>query len=510
MSTNRPKRNIKPSTKFGDFVCSNMNVKSVNSSTVKAGKDKMNDNSGENFEDIDTNVINNSLNDNGSQEVRVSDDTKEVNGECNNEEKQVHSKEEKNDAELIGVKKGMNADGDHTKAKVEIDKRLIVIPTEMDGNGSEVVVFDEVMVAEGSKRWEKTLCGYFFGYSMSRNELRYNLRRMWSRHGFKEIIDFNNGIYFIKFHSNEGLEYVVNNGPWMMTWTAKGISALASRVGKPMVMDQITTTLCKEVGLGMLESWWRCLKTVKVVYDWKPHICLSCCVFGHTNMRCGKKNVEEATKTIRKVTDMESNKDEGNKQRGPSTDNEGFTTVQKKKGKVTTEKVLKPNYKPNTQQPKGGTSKQGVMSRKPNPQFAYQPKKNEGVARTIPPIKPDQNEKVKNKTMKRSANKYYVLELYDENEICELNDIKNKEIFKGFIKQKRVPTESDMLFWNIDMVAYYKQRKEQESSIGKSIKDKKGRTNKEENDMFKDDSGMTECLNVNEMMGMDRGILSDC
>ncbi|GKE79085.1 zinc knuckle CX2CX4HX4C containing protein, partial [Tanacetum coccineum] len=95
--------------------------------------------------------------------------------------------------------------------------RLVVIPTEMDGNGSEVVIFDEVMVAEGSKRWDKTLCGYFFGYIMLVNELRYNLRRMWSRHGFKEIIDFNNRIYFIKFHSNEGLEYVVNNGPWMMS-----------------------------------------------------------------------------------------------------------------------------------------------------------------------------------------------------------------------------------------------------------------------------------------------------
>nr|GEW88052.1 reverse transcriptase domain-containing protein [Tanacetum cinerariifolium] len=152
--------------------------------------------------------------------------------------------------------------------------------------------------------------------------------------------------------------------------------------------------------------------------------------------------------------------------------------------------------------------------------------------RNVAPDKADQYEEVKNKSpggekekspsrkawsvhgeilsaIKRSTNKYYVLELYDENEISELNDMKNKEIVEEFINQKRVPTEGDMLFWNINMVAYYKQRKEQESYMGKSIKDKKGRINKEEIDVFDDDSSTAECLNVNEMMGMDMGILSD-
>ncbi|GJT76140.1 zinc knuckle CX2CX4HX4C containing protein [Tanacetum coccineum] len=617
MSTNRPKRNIKPNTKFGDYVCSNKNVKSTSSSTVKAEIDKMDVNGGGITEDIDTNVPSecneSSLVElseyNGGQEVRSGKDTETVNGKCSNEVKQGHSDEEKKDNESMGVNKGINADGNHTKAKVstgyrggksyagitinnlvEIDKNLVVVPTEMDCNGSEVVIFDEVMVAEGSKRWE----GYFMGYSMSVNELRYNLRRMWSRHGFKEIIDFNNWIYFIKFHSDEGLNHVVDNGPWMVSnkpiivqkwdinmcldkiepatvplwirmsnvpleaWTTKGISALASRVGKPMVMDQITGTLCKE-GMGRfrfarvlvevsaskplpneIEVVYKnglneeiCREIVKVVYDWKPSMCNKCCVFGHTSVRCGKKHGEEAAKTVGKDANMESNKDEGTKQRDLNTDNEGFIVVQKKKGKITNEKVLKPNYKPNTQQPKGGSGKQWVMSGKPNSQFAYQPKKNEGVARNLPPDKTNQYGEVKNKSpegkkekspskkawsvhgenlsaMKRSANKYSVLELYDENEISELNDIKNREIVEEFINQKRVPTECDMLFWNIDMVAYYKQRKEQESCKGKSSKDEKGRINEEEIDVFNDDSSMAERLNVNEMMGMDRGILSDC
>ncbi|GJT35990.1 zinc knuckle CX2CX4HX4C containing protein [Tanacetum coccineum] len=104
---------------------------------------------------------------------------------------------------------------DVTKKNVNIFyKQLLEIPTELDSNGNEIVVFDEIMVVEGSKRWERTLCGYFVGYEMSVNELRYNLRKTWSRHGFKDIIDFRNGVYFMKFNSDEGLEFIVNNGPY--------------------------------------------------------------------------------------------------------------------------------------------------------------------------------------------------------------------------------------------------------------------------------------------------------
>nr|GEV38617.1 hypothetical protein [Tanacetum cinerariifolium] len=273
---------------------------------------------------VDQNI---SLNNNEGKEVRSGEDTETLNGKCSNEVKQGHSDEEK-DTESMGVNKGINVD-------VEIDKNFVVVPTELDCNGSEIVIFDEMMVVEGGKRWDKTLCGYFMGYNMSVNELRYNLRRMWSRHGFKGIIDFNNGIYLIKFHSDEGFNHVVDNGPWM---TTKGISALASRVGKPMVIDQITATLCKEeMGRfrftrvlvevsaskplpNKIEVVYKnglnekiCKKIVKLVYDWKPPMCNKCCVFGHTSVRCSKKHGEEAADTVGKDANMESNKDEGTK-----------------------------------------------------------------------------------------------------------------------------------------------------------------------------------------------------
>ncbi|GKD15565.1 hypothetical protein Tco_1199972 [Tanacetum coccineum] len=42
--------------------------------------------------------------------------------------------------------------------------KLNTISTEIDSNGNEVDVFDEMLVVEGSKRWEMTVYGYFVGY----------------------------------------------------------------------------------------------------------------------------------------------------------------------------------------------------------------------------------------------------------------------------------------------------------------------------------------------------------
>ncbi|GJY29500.1 zinc knuckle CX2CX4HX4C containing protein [Tanacetum coccineum] len=230
---------------------------------------------------------------------------------------------------------------------MECDKTLECIPTKIYENGVEVIMFDDSMVAEGSKRWDLTLCGFFVGHRMSVNELRYNLRRMWSKYGFKDIVDCHNGVFFMKFHHEEGLNQVVNSGPWMVNkkplvvhkwsvdlnldntkldriplwvklcnvpleaWTVKGISALASRVGKPLVMDSVTANKCKQ-GIGIaryarvlievstkkglasdveivyknVEGTVQYRKSVKVEYDWKPPMYSKCEVFGHTYSRC--------------------------------------------------------------------------------------------------------------------------------------------------------------------------------------------------------------------------------
>nr|GFC17359.1 zinc knuckle CX2CX4HX4C [Tanacetum cinerariifolium] len=71
--------------------------------------------------------------------------------------------------------------------------------------------------------------------------------------------------YFTFVNINFGATSLLCNVP-LEAWTTNGISALASRVGKHMVMDVVTATTCKnEVG--------KVRKNVKVMYDWKPNMC---------------------------------------------------------------------------------------------------------------------------------------------------------------------------------------------------------------------------------------------
>nr|GEX21518.1 RNA-directed DNA polymerase, eukaryota, reverse transcriptase zinc-binding domain protein [Tanacetum cinerariifolium] len=96
-------------------------------------------------------------------------------------------------------------------------------------------------------------------------------------------------------------------------WTTSGISAVANRLGKPLVMDTITTEICKK-GLGRVKyvrvlvkvHTSKCIpEEIKVVYmdkdkmeicrkkfivkfDWIPLRCSKCCIFGHDMSSCGK------------------------------------------------------------------------------------------------------------------------------------------------------------------------------------------------------------------------------
>ncbi|GJY52437.1 zinc knuckle CX2CX4HX4C containing protein [Tanacetum coccineum] len=227
------------------------------------------------------------------------------------------------------------------------------MPVEIDEQGNEFVLFDETIISEGC------------------------------RFGFKDIVDVNNGIYFIKFHNTEGLEAIVESGPWMVNskpffvqkwdihvcldkkepemipiwvrlcnvpleaWTTKGISALASRLGKPLVMDNVTAEMCK-MGVGrvryarvlvevsakkVLPQEFKivyrdkgneeiCRKVIHVKYDRKPTRCSECCVFGHNVDNC-VKNKPNKEKDVT-VSEPVQDKPNGNVD---TNDNGGYTEV---------------------------------------------------------------------------------------------------------------------------------------------------------------------------------------
>ncbi|GKA88533.1 RNA-directed DNA polymerase, eukaryota, reverse transcriptase zinc-binding domain protein [Tanacetum coccineum] len=122
-----------------------------------------------------------------------------------------------------------------------LDNKLTLIPTKVGDDGVEVVIFDDEIVKEGSKKWELTVCGYFVGYKMSYQELSYNLYKMWGKFGLKHVMPNGNGVSYSSLKIRKVIQSVIENGPWMVNrkpmnlpleaWNTRGISAIASRLG---------------------------------------------------------------------------------------------------------------------------------------------------------------------------------------------------------------------------------------------------------------------------------------
>ncbi|GKA28994.1 RNA-directed DNA polymerase, eukaryota, reverse transcriptase zinc-binding domain protein [Tanacetum coccineum] len=140
------------------------------------------------------------------------------------------------------------------------DNELFFVPTIMNDNGEKVVIFYEELVKEGSEKWKYTVCGYFVGYKMGINELRYNTRRMWGKLGLKDsILDTERMCYF-KFKNEEEMNYVIDQSPWLVNgkpllvqeWDPETI-IVKDRLGRPIKMDQVTADMCRAgTGTGRL------------------------------------------------------------------------------------------------------------------------------------------------------------------------------------------------------------------------------------------------------------------
>lgn len=91
-----------------------------------------------------------------------------------------------------------------------------MVPTESGADGNELVIFNDELIELVSSKWNLTVCGKFVGCTVSFNEAKYHIKRMWSRFGLKDMIDNDSGTLFFKIHDKEGIQEVINNGPWMV------------------------------------------------------------------------------------------------------------------------------------------------------------------------------------------------------------------------------------------------------------------------------------------------------
>ncbi|GKD74968.1 zinc knuckle CX2CX4HX4C containing protein, partial [Tanacetum coccineum] len=113
-----------------------------------------------------------------------------------------------------------------------LDNKLLHVPTKVSGNGDSIVIFDDEIIELGSQKWSLTVCGQYIGCSMGFNEARYHIRRMWYRFGVNDII-VENGVFYFKFQDEEGINEVINNGPWMVN-------------NKPLVVHKWSIDICMD------------------------------------------------------------------------------------------------------------------------------------------------------------------------------------------------------------------------------------------------------------------------
>ncbi|GJZ74268.1 RNA-directed DNA polymerase, eukaryota, reverse transcriptase zinc-binding domain protein [Tanacetum coccineum] len=281
----RSKRTIKPTKIFYNSISnSSRNLNKQEIETKKKETSSNNENESVEFDgDGDVGIGDKlKMKDNGvfgSMNVSGEENVVEVNGEVEGLENDRNNEIKENIKESYAKKVTNNLKTN--------DNELFSISTGLNKDGEEVVVFDEELVKERSEKWKNTVCGYFVGCRMNVNELKYNIRRMWGKHGLKNIVVDADGICYFKFKHEEGRNFVIDQSPWLVNgkpllvqkwdpetdfvkespckipvwirllnvpleaWNVNGISAISSRLGRPIKIDQITAKMCKE-GSGRL------------------------------------------------------------------------------------------------------------------------------------------------------------------------------------------------------------------------------------------------------------------
>ncbi|GKD59750.1 zinc knuckle CX2CX4HX4C containing protein, partial [Tanacetum coccineum] len=221
---------------------------------------------------------------------------------------------------FISAIQGMDSSGSN---------KLFRILVRMIDKGENVANMDPV-IKKGSKRWDMTLIGYFVGLKMSYYEISSHLRRMWRSHQLAKIITNDNGFYFLKFISEEGLNFVLENGPWLVNgkpffaqkweagfcidkpeptrvplwvkimnvpleaWNTHGINRLATTFSRVLIEVDASKELDDKIKV-CYESLGKSM-FLRVEYTWKPPLCTHYRVFGHDVKGCKNREMTEEKK----------------------------------------------------------------------------------------------------------------------------------------------------------------------------------------------------------------------
>nr|KAJ0221735.1 hypothetical protein LSAT_V11C200050550 [Lactuca sativa] len=268
-----------------------------------------------------------------------------------------------------------------------VDLNIKVIPKD-DGKPKGKVELPYADLMLGGAPYHATLYGFFVGKKLAFPTVNHFTFKMWKTYGLKDIMVNDEGFFFFKFDSKEGMMNVLEGGPWLINnvpmfvqrwrpglvlskphinsvpvwvkvfnvpleyWNSKGITLIANEIGKPIAMDKITQKMCNEhwgrpafmrflMEMSAETEWIKELSVVsidfgtgekveskcRIEYAWRPDVCNHCKVYGHKNSNCGILNWKKNDN----VADVAVNREENGKKE--KMDDDGFTLVTKKSNK---------------------------------------------------------------------------------------------------------------------------------------------------------------------------------
>ncbi|KAJ6672995.1 ZINC KNUCKLE CX2CX4HX4C-RELATED [Salix viminalis] len=192
----------------------------------------------------------------------------------------------------------------------------------------------EDMLTEHAEQWTRCMVGFFPGYRMNYQTVNTIATRVWKSSGLEAVMTTAAGFMIFRFKKEEQMLEILEKGPWLFggkaiilqqwhphfvfdknkisklpvwvrvfglpfpLWSRKGLSLVASMIGKPLSCDEATFTcsrldfarICVEIDASQPFKHNFDITTplsteplhIEVEYEWKPVRCAQCQLFGHS------------------------------------------------------------------------------------------------------------------------------------------------------------------------------------------------------------------------------------
>ncbi|GJV17146.1 hypothetical protein Tco_1362469 [Tanacetum coccineum] len=260
---------------------------------------------------------------------------KDVNDGVSSEDPKALPAKEGATAARMGTKSYVNVVAAEQKTH-KINFRTLINKDKMDESDC-VLPVENVMAAQN--KFGNSLVGFFVEKSVAFPLVQNYVTNTWSKFRFQKVMRDDDDVFYFKFTSTTGLEQVLEQGPslirnqpliltkwtpnlalskdkvtkvpvWMkihkvpvVAYSEDGLSLIATQIGKPIMLDSFTSSMCTEpwgrlgfahalievtvekelkqvvtMAVPIVDGEGYTMKRMSVEYEWKPSHCTECLV----------------------------------------------------------------------------------------------------------------------------------------------------------------------------------------------------------------------------------------